>query len=431
MMGAERKSMVMDENEKKLTAYHEAGHAIVGLNVPDHDPVYKVTIIPRGRALGVTMFLPEADRYSTSKRRLESRIATLFGGRVAEEMIFGPRVRHDRRIERHRARHRDRAQHGHEVGPLGQARPADVRGRRGRGVPRPQRHAAQAGVGRHGARRSTRKIRVAHRQQLPAGARTSSTRDIDKLHKMAEALIKYETIDERQIADIMAGSRPEAAGGLGRPRRRHAGEQQAARAPRRRRRRADGHPGAAALTLRSQASDDDTPRTAGALSFWSTGGLWCDGRRRPCGARHGAASRRTQRHCAVRWPDAARWPASLASVGIGRQPSNESQTRGCDVEPGSAASEAQAPALSRGHAPRAQSRCAHRHGRPDADRPLERRRRSRVRAPGARTRVERPLVDLLVPGERAREVERAVAGPRGTSDRLAARGASRCAPTAR
>ncbi|MFZ9967305.1 MAG: ATP-dependent zinc metalloprotease FtsH, partial [Steroidobacteraceae bacterium] len=85
MMGAERRSMVMSEEEKRLTAYHEAGHAIVGLSVPEHDPVYKVTIIPRGRALGVTMFLPEADRYSTSKRRLESRIATLFGGRVAEE----------------------------------------------------------------------------------------------------------------------------------------------------------------------------------------------------------------------------------------------------------------------------------------------------------------------------------------------------------
>src|SRR5918998_873237 len=89
MMGAERRSMVMDEQEKKLTAYHEAGHAIVGLTVPEHDPVYKVTIIPRGRALGVTMFLPEADRYSTSKRRLESRITTLFGGRMAEELIFG------------------------------------------------------------------------------------------------------------------------------------------------------------------------------------------------------------------------------------------------------------------------------------------------------------------------------------------------------
>ncbi len=89
MMGAERKSMVMSEDEKKLTAYHEAGHAIVGRLVPDHDPVYKVSIIPRGRALGVTMFLPEEDRYSYSKRRLESQISSLFGGRLAEEIIFG------------------------------------------------------------------------------------------------------------------------------------------------------------------------------------------------------------------------------------------------------------------------------------------------------------------------------------------------------
>src|SRR5881628_1396810 len=89
MMGAERRSMVMDDNEKRLTAYHEAGHAIVGLSVPEHDPVYKVSIIPRGRALGVTMFLPEEDRYSASKMRLESQISSLFGGRLAEEMIFG------------------------------------------------------------------------------------------------------------------------------------------------------------------------------------------------------------------------------------------------------------------------------------------------------------------------------------------------------
>ena len=89
MMGAERHSMVMGPEEKKLTAYHEAGHAIVGLAVPEHDPVYKVTIIPRGRALGVTMFLPEKDRYSHSKQRLESQLCSLFGGRIAEEMIFG------------------------------------------------------------------------------------------------------------------------------------------------------------------------------------------------------------------------------------------------------------------------------------------------------------------------------------------------------
>ncbi|HEV2333387.1 MAG TPA: ATP-dependent zinc metalloprotease FtsH, partial [Gammaproteobacteria bacterium] len=89
MMGAERRSMVMSDEEKKLTAYHESGHAIVGRLVPDHDPVYKVSIIPRGRALGVTMFLPEDDRYSYSKRRLESQLSSLYGGRVAEELIFG------------------------------------------------------------------------------------------------------------------------------------------------------------------------------------------------------------------------------------------------------------------------------------------------------------------------------------------------------
>src|ERR1700684_2742455 len=89
LMGAERRSLVMTEAEKRMTAYHESGHAIVGITVPEHDPVYKVTIILRGRALGVTQFLPEHDRYSLSKRRLESSIATLFGGRIAEEIIFG------------------------------------------------------------------------------------------------------------------------------------------------------------------------------------------------------------------------------------------------------------------------------------------------------------------------------------------------------
>ncbi|HSC16368.1 MAG TPA: ATP-dependent zinc metalloprotease FtsH, partial [Gammaproteobacteria bacterium] len=88
-MGAERRSMVMSDEEKRMTAYHEAGHAIVGHVVPEHDPVYKVTIIPRGRALGLTWYLPEGDRYSTSKRRLESHITSLFGGRCAEELIFG------------------------------------------------------------------------------------------------------------------------------------------------------------------------------------------------------------------------------------------------------------------------------------------------------------------------------------------------------
>jgi cell division protease FtsH len=89
MMGSERKSMVMDAAEKEMTAYHEAGHAIVGRLVPEHDPVYKVSIIPRGRALGVTMFLPEKDKYSASRRSLNSQIASLFGGRIAEEIIYG------------------------------------------------------------------------------------------------------------------------------------------------------------------------------------------------------------------------------------------------------------------------------------------------------------------------------------------------------
>jgi cell division protease FtsH len=89
MMGSERRSMVMSETEKEMTAYHEAGHAIVGRLVPDHDPVYKVSIMPRGRALGVTMYLPEQDRFSHSKQHLESNISSLYGGRIAEEMIYG------------------------------------------------------------------------------------------------------------------------------------------------------------------------------------------------------------------------------------------------------------------------------------------------------------------------------------------------------
>jgi cell division protease FtsH len=89
MMGAERRSLVMTEKEKELTAYHEAGHALVGLHVPDHDPLHKVTIIPRGRALGLTMSLPERDRFGYSKREMESRLASMFGGRLAEEIIFG------------------------------------------------------------------------------------------------------------------------------------------------------------------------------------------------------------------------------------------------------------------------------------------------------------------------------------------------------
>ena len=136
MMGAERRSMVMSEQEKLNTAYHEAGHAIVGMSLPEHDPVYKVTIIPRGRALGVTMFLPEEDRYSYSKRRIEGQITSLFGGRHRRGTALRPGSGDDRRLERHRARHQPRAQHGHEMGTVRSARAAVLHGGRGRSVPR-------------------------------------------------------------------------------------------------------------------------------------------------------------------------------------------------------------------------------------------------------------------------------------------------------
>ena len=89
LMGAERRSMVMSQKEKELTAYHEAGHALVGIFTPGNDPLHKVTIIPRGRALGVTMNLPERDRYSETKTEMKAKLAMMFGGRVAEEIIFG------------------------------------------------------------------------------------------------------------------------------------------------------------------------------------------------------------------------------------------------------------------------------------------------------------------------------------------------------
>jgi cell division protease FtsH len=206
MMGAERKSMVMDDNEKKLTAYHEAGHAIVGLNVPDHDPVYKVTIIPRGRALGVTMFLPEADRYSTSKRRLESRIATLFGGRVAEEIIFGPEyvtTGASNDIERATEIARSMVTKWGLSDKLGPQTYAEDEGEvfLGRSVTQ---HKQVSDVTAHVIDEEIRSLIDNNFQR----AKAILERDIDKLHKMADALIKYETIDDSQIADIMQGRDP-------------------------------------------------------------------------------------------------------------------------------------------------------------------------------------------------------------------------------
>jgi len=206
MMGAERKSMVMDDNEKKLTAYHEAGHAIVGLSVPDHDPVYKVSIIPRGRALGITMFLPESDRYSTSKRRLESRIATLFGGRVAEEIIFGPEyvtTGASNDIERATEIARSMVTKWGLSDKLGPQTYAEDEGEvfLGRSVTQ---HKQVSDVTAHVIDEEIRVLIDCNFQR----AKSILERDLEKLHKMAEALIKYETIDDSQIADIMQGREP-------------------------------------------------------------------------------------------------------------------------------------------------------------------------------------------------------------------------------
>jgi cell division protease FtsH len=196
----------MDDNEKKLTAYHEAGHAIVGLNVPDHDPVYKVTIIPRGRALGVTMFLPEADRYSTSKRRLESRIATLFGGRVAEEIIFGAdyvTTGASNDIERATEIARNMVTKWGLSDRLGTLTYAEEDGEvfLGRSVTQ---HKQVGDKTRDAIDEEVRRVIDDNYRR----ARDILEREIDKLHRMSEALIKYETIDDEQIRDIMNGHEP-------------------------------------------------------------------------------------------------------------------------------------------------------------------------------------------------------------------------------
>ncbi|NHA14572.1 ATP-dependent zinc metalloprotease FtsH [Thioalkalivibrio sp. XN279] len=206
MMGAERRSMVMSDSEKKLTAYHEAGHAIVGLNVPDHDPVYKVSIIPRGRALGVTMFLPEEDRYSFSKRRLESQIASLFGGRIAEELIFGAdavTTGASNDIERATGLARNMVTKwglSERLGPLAYSED-DGEIFLGRSVTQ---HKQVSDVTAHAIDEEIRAIIDNNYRR----AQQILEEHMDKLHTMAGALVKYETIDEQQIRDIMAGKEP-------------------------------------------------------------------------------------------------------------------------------------------------------------------------------------------------------------------------------
>ncbi|HWG10079.1 MAG TPA: ATP-dependent zinc metalloprotease FtsH [Rhodanobacteraceae bacterium] len=206
MMGAERRSMIMSEEEKKLTAYHEAGHAIVGLTVPEHDPVHKVTIIPRGRALGVTMFLPEQDKYSHSKRSLHSRLASLYGGRVAEELIFGEdRVTTGASNDIQRATQLARdmvTKYGlsDELGPMTYSDDED-----------------EVFLGRSVTQHKSvsdetaRKIDIAVRGVIDNAYQTARKilgDDMEKLHAMAAALLQYETIDREQIAAIMDGREP-------------------------------------------------------------------------------------------------------------------------------------------------------------------------------------------------------------------------------
>ncbi|RLA47206.1 MAG: ATP-dependent zinc metalloprotease FtsH [Gammaproteobacteria bacterium] len=207
MMGAERKSMVMSEDEKRNTAYHESGHAIVGRLMPEHDPVYKVSIIPRGRALGVTMFLPEEDRYSHSRRYINSQICSLFGGRIAEEMTLGKDgVTTGASNDIQRATEIARkmvTQWGlsDKMGPLMYDEGTEEIFL-GRSVA--QHHNSLSGETAKQIDQEVRRII----DECYTGARKILDENVDKLHAMAQALMLYETIDSDQIDDIMAGREP-------------------------------------------------------------------------------------------------------------------------------------------------------------------------------------------------------------------------------
>ncbi|MGH8084626.1 MAG: ATP-dependent zinc metalloprotease FtsH [Lysobacter sp.] len=206
MMGTENRSMAMSEDEKKLTAYHEAGHAIVGRVVPEHDPVYKVTIIPRGRALGVTMYLPEGDKYSYNRTAIQSQLCSLYGGRVAEELIFGEdkvTTGASNDIERATKMARNMVTKwglSDEMGPIAYSEEDD-----------------EVFLGRSVTQHKSvsddtaRKIDEVVRGILDkAYNRTTEILkgNLDKLHAMAEALLQYETIDAKQIDAIMEGRDP-------------------------------------------------------------------------------------------------------------------------------------------------------------------------------------------------------------------------------
>ncbi|MSP53917.1 MAG: ATP-dependent zinc metalloprotease FtsH [Gammaproteobacteria bacterium] len=206
LMGPERRTMVMTEDEKRLTAYHESGHAIVGWTVPDQDPIHKVTIIPRGRALGVTMFLPSQDRYSYSRERLESQISTMFGGRLAEEIIFGSEkvttgasndIQKATEISRRMVTKWGLSE---RLGPLlyGAEEGGEVFLGHSMGSDKSK------DISEETARIIDEEVRAIIDRNYQRAKIILQT-NLDKLHVMSDALMKYETIDLEQIEDIMAG----------------------------------------------------------------------------------------------------------------------------------------------------------------------------------------------------------------------------------
>src|SRR6478752_5953598 len=205
LMGTERRSMAMSEQEKTLTAYHEAGHAIVGRLMPEHDPVYKVTIIPRGRALGVTMYLPEGDKYSYNRTAIESMLCSLYGGRVAEELIFGNdkvTTGASNDIERATKMARNMATKWglSELGPITYGEEEDEVFL-GRSVTQ------HKNVSDETARRIDDVVRGILDRAYER-TRKMLTENMDKLHTMAKLLLQYETIDAPQIDAIMEGREP-------------------------------------------------------------------------------------------------------------------------------------------------------------------------------------------------------------------------------
>lgn len=201
MMGSERKSMVMSEPEKEMTAYHEAGHAIVGRLVPEHDPVYKVSIIPRGRALGVTMYLPEQDRVSHSKQHLESMISSLFGGRIAEAIIYGDdkvTTGASNDIERATEIARKMVTQWGLSSKMGPMLYAEDEGEVFLG----KSMSKATNMSDDTARAIDAEIKSLIDRNYERAQKILED-NIDILHSMKDALMKYETIDAKQIDDLM------------------------------------------------------------------------------------------------------------------------------------------------------------------------------------------------------------------------------------